>query len=68
MNHRSTTKLRELQEIIAAQTAAFLKAGGEIKRNEIQHGRDQQAKHGGFTINGKLGNRLKQKPNKSEVH
>jgi hypothetical protein len=68
MNHRPTAKLRELQEMIAAQTAAFLKSGGKIKRNEIQHGRDQKAKHGGFTINGKLGNRLKQKPKKNEVH
>lgn len=52
-------KQRKLQEQIAAQTAAFLSAGGKIKTVEVQQGRDDKAKHGGFSINGALGNRLK---------
>lgn len=55
---------RELQDEIAAQTAAFLLSGGTIKQAPIAEGRDYRPQVGDFSINGKMGNRLKRKPTK----
>ena len=55
---------RQLQDQIAAQTAAFLKAGGKIHKEKIVKGRDYRPQASDFSINGKVGNRLKRKPTK----
>lgn len=58
---------RELQDKIAAQTAAFLLSGGTIMRAPIAEGRDYRPQAGDFSINGKMGNRLKRKPTKPKA-
>ncbi|RDL44329.1 hypothetical protein DN730_07950 [Marinomonas piezotolerans] len=67
MNHRPTTQQRQLQEEIAAQTAAFLRAGGTIQKEEIAEGRDYRPQVSDFSINGRVGNRIKRKPTKPKA-